>query len=683
MLSALLWLHYRLAAVTEYANINDLIKAAMGAWRPPPRLKLSEWADQHFYLSEESAAEPGRWKTLPYQKGILDAITDPNIEQVWVMKSARVGWTKCMGAAIGYHIDHAPCPMLVVQPTVDDAKGYSKEEIAPMLRDCPSLSKIIFEDAEEVGPRDSGNTILHKKFPGGILSMVGANSGAGFRRISRKVVLFDEIDGYPPSAGSDGDQIKLGIKRSEFYWDRKALGGSTPLIAGQSRIEDLFSQGDQRRYFVPCSQCGHMDFLVFRERTDGQGHFMQWPEGRPEEAHFVCSKNGCTIRHKDKREIVTRGEWRAGVRPKVLASGRLCVSFHVWAAYSFSPNASWGQIASEFLDAKSNPEKLKTFVNTVLGETWKDRGDAPDWERIYQRREPYPTNTLPEGVIFLTAGVDVQKDRCVYEVVGWGDDKRSWSIDSGVIPFDTSNDDEWIKLDALLSRTWPTAAGIPIGLHMLAVDSGAFTQHVYNWARRHPMSRVIATKGVSTARVLIGTPTPVDVTVRGKRIARGYKVWPIGVDIAKSELYGWLKLPVEEGKPPPPGYCHFPEYGPEFFKQLTAEQLVPVVNKRKGYTTYEWHILPNRENHFLDARILARAAACLAGLDRLAAQKRAREQASTATPPPPTVAAPPQAPAPVPAAPPPPKAPPRAPGGWLGSGTDSRFQGKRGKGWLR
>lgn len=597
---------------SPYADLDEVVARASLAWRPPPRLTLSEWADRHFYLSAESAATPGRWSTLPYQRAILDAITDPRVTHVSVMKSARVGYTKCVNAAIGFHMHHDPCPILVVQPTIDDAKGYSKEEIAPMLRDCPELARIVFEDAEEKGPRDGGNTILHKRFPGGVLSMVGANSGAGFRRISRRVVIFDEVDAYPSSAGSDGDPIKLGTKRAEYYHNRKIIAGSTPLISGHSRIAEMFAAGDQRRFYVPCPECGHMDHLVFTERSSG-GHWLQFDPKEPEGAHFVCSKNGCVIEHRHKRDMVSRGEWRAAAP----FTGH--ASFHIWAAYSFSPNASWADLAREFLAAKDDPEQLKTFVNTVLGETWQERGEAPDWTRLYGRREHYTIGTVPEGVRFLTAGVDVQKDRWVYEVVGWsGREKESWSIDAGVIPGDPAKEADWTAIDALLARTYESAAG-PMSIVMLAVDSGYQTQQVYSWGRRHERNRVIAVKGVTTARTLISSPTPVDVSVNGRRFSSGYKVWPVGVDVAKAELYGWLRLPLPtDGAPFPPGWAHFPEHGEDYFKQLTAEHLVSIRSDRTGFSSHEWHLLPGRENHYLDCRIYARAAAAVLGVDRMA-----------------------------------------------------------------
>lgn len=647
-----------------YADLDSGLKDAQRAgWKLPPKLTLSEWADQHFYLSAESSAQTGRWSTLPYQKGIMDAFTDPKITHVSVMKSARVGWTKIVNALIGYSIHHSPCPILVVQPTIEDAKGYSKEEIAPMIRDCPELAAIVFEDEEETsGPvKDSANTILHKTFPGGLLSLAGANSGTGFRRVSRKIVLFDEVDGYPPSAGDDGDPVKLGTKRTEYYHDRKIGAGSTPLVSGHSRIEELFENGDQRRYFVPCPTCGHMDHLVFSERSEGGGHFMVFDPKEPEGAHFVCSASGCVIEHHHKREIVARGEWRAA-KP---FTGH--ASFHVWAAYSFSPNATWGQIAAEFLEAKRlGRETLKTFVNTVLGETWKETGEAPEWERLYHRREHYAIGSVPEGAKFLTVGVDVQKDRWVYEVVGWAAGRRSWSIDAGVIPGDTANEVEWLKLDELLERKYLSSTGLPIQALMLAIDSGYQTQMVYQWARRH--RNVIATKGVHTQHAIVGAPTPVDIRLNGKRIANGCKVWPVGASKAKEELYGWLRMAAPtDGSTLPHGWCSFPEHGEDYFKQLCGEQLVSTTHKRTGVKVHEWQVIPGRENHYLDARIAARVAAAVLGLDRLAAPVTVAPVTA------PSVVE--QQPRPVPVAPPPPRPPAR-------TLTDSRFTGRRSGGWL-
>lgn len=609
-----------------YADLDASVTVARGGWRPPPKLTLSEWADQFFYLSAESSAQAGRWKTIPYQKGIMDAFTDPTVVDVSVMKSARIGWTKIVNALIGYSIHQDPCPILVVQPTVEDAKGYSKEEIAPMLRDCPALAAIVYEDAEEESGKGTSQTILHKRYPGGVLSMVGAQSGAGFRRISRKRVLCDEVDGYPVSAGTDGDPIKLARKRTEYYWDRKFGAGSTPLLTGSSRIASLFEAGDRRRYYVPCPTCGHMDYLVFTERANGFGHHMEFTPSAPADAHFVCSKNGCVIEHQHKRDMVERGEWRPAGAPG--PDGKWVpdrpfdghASFHIWAAYSYSPNATWEHLATEFMEAKSNPQLLKTFVNTALGETWSESGEAPDWERLYERRETYAIGSVPRGVKVLTCGVDVQKDRWVYEIVGWGAGKESWSIDAGVIPGDTANAADWAGLTALLSREFQTEDG-PITIRMMAVDSGYNTQEVYSWVRSQSRARVMAVKGVANARTLVSSPSPVDVLVNGHKHRGGAKVWPVGSSVGKAELYGFLRLRVPDaGQAYPSGFCHFPQHGQEFFKQLTAEHLVTIANKRTRFVTYEWQRIGGRENHWLDCRVYARAGAAVLGLDRIPAE---------------------------------------------------------------
>lgn len=629
-------------------SLRRIERSRRAHWKPPVRLALSVWADQHFALPEGDA-NAGRWRCLPYQRGILDAISDPSVERVTVMKSARVGYTKSFCAAIGYFIAHDPCPILVVQPTIDDAQKHSKEDIAPMLRDVPALRGLV----AEAKTRSSENTILEKAFKGGSLSLVGANSPRGFRRTSRRVVIFDEVDGYPASAGTEGDQIALGIRRTEYYWNRKILAGSTPTVAGISRIERLFAEGDQRRYEVPCPQCGHRDVLVFQRDQHERGHYLVWPEGRPHEAHFVCRKNGCVIDEAQKRWIVERGQWVAE-HPERFTEHNKHASFHLWAAYSYSPNATWGQLAAEFLAAKrGGPLTLKTFVNTALGETWQDRGEAPEWERLMQRREPYRIGSAPWGALFLTAGVDVQKDRLVVEVVGWGRGKVSWSVDYLVLPGDTSDTARgpWTQLDALLERRFPHAAGVELPIAVLAVDSGYNTQQVYGWARRYPMSRVIATKGVTHASAFLGTPSPVEVSDRGRKLKRGYRVWPVCSGMGKSELYGWLRLEAPTEVDQPPGFCHFPEYGDEYFRQLTAEQLVPVKDRR-GFVRLEWSLIPGRENHVLDCRVLARAAAAVAGLDRFTeADWRKLELSVGQQPQQPTAPARPTPPAPHPEAP--------------------------------
>ncbi len=604
------------AASDLFRQPSEIIRAARTVLKPPPRLSLSEWAEQKYVLSADAgAAEPGRWRTLPYQREPMDAMTDVRVEAVSFMKSARVGYTEMLKALIAYHIEHDPCPILLVQPSEDDAKSFSKEHIDPMLRDCPDVGRRL------VKRRNQTESMLLKRFRGGVLQIAGARSPANFRMRSRRKVLSDELDGYPPSAGGEGDPRELAEKRAESFWNRGFVRGSSPTDRGASRIEPLFWDGDQRRYYVPCPHCHEGQVLQFKN--------LRWPKGQPELAQFVCIHCETDIAHLHKRWMVEHGEWRPGPHPQFPddpAPGKTARhrSYHIWSAYSFMPNATWGHIAQKFVAAKAaGAEQLKTFINTWLGETWKDKGEAPAWRQLYDRRQTYRIGTCPDGVRFLTAGVDVQNNRLVYEVVGWGRQKHSWSIERDVIAGDTSDlttNGPWAKLDTLLDRTFDHEGGAQIRIRLLAVDSGDQTQTVYNWARQKDAGRVMVIKGSDSGDVLVSTPKKTDVTMSGKKVGK-VLLWRVGKPIGTSELYGWLKLQLPTdveraaGATTPPGYCHFPQYDEEYFKQLTALQLVTKKDGH-GFLQRVWEMIPGREDHYLDSRRYARAAAAVVGLDR-------------------------------------------------------------------
>lgn len=585
------------------------------AWAPPPKLTLSQWADEHAILSAESSADLGKWRTIPYQRGIMDAITDRHIEAVTVMKSARVGWTKIINHAIGFHMHYDPCPIMVVQPTIGDAEGYSKDEIAPMLRDTEVLMALV----PESNRRDGGNTILHKQFPGGQLRLVGADSPRGFRRVSIRFLAFDEVDGYAATAGEEGDQIKLGIKRTDYFWNRKILAGSTPTLDSTSRIKRRFERGDMRYYFVPCPHCGQPQVLKWEN--------LKWDKGRPETAYFLCVHNGCVIEYRHQRWMVEQadklnmaGDPTMGWVPTNPNAEQRHASFHIWAAYSYSPNATWEQLAREWLESHKNIEERKTFINTVMGEPYKGEGDAPDWKRLYDRRESYRRNVVPDGALVLFCGVDVQKDRLELEIVGYGRRMESWSIDYRVIPGDTSQlngpNSPWPRLNEVLNEWWDHELGGRMQVRMMAIDTGFNTSVVYQYVSTHPVSRVFGVDGRDSYQMIMGQPKKVQVNTRGKRAGKSVKLWPVGISLVKTELYGWLKQDkptVESGEELPFGYCHFPEYGEEYFKGITAEEIVPRLVK--GFRRYQWEKVYDR-NEPLDCRVYARAVAALAGVDR-------------------------------------------------------------------
>lgn len=552
-------------------------------------MTLSQWADEFAVLSAESSAEAGRWHTIPYQKGIMDAITDPKIEEIWVMKSARVGFTKILNHCIGYHIHQDPCSMMLVQPTIEDAEGYSKEEIAPMIRDTPVLNKLV-SDAKS---RDGDNTILAKKFPGGVLGMVGANSPRGFRRVSRRIVLFDEVDGYPVSgAGDEGDQIKLGKKRSEYFWNRKIIGGSTPTIKDVSRIEALFLSADQRRYFVPCPHCEHKQYLKWAN--------LKWPEDRPLDAFYVCEKNGCVIEHAHKRWMIHNGEWIATAP----GDGKK-VSFHIWAAYSLSPNASWGILAKEFIESRGDAQLLKTFINTAMGETWEEEYSAKmTSDDLSNRAELYNDGVAPAGVFLVTAGVDVQDNRFEITRYGWGRGEESWVLSHKVIFGDPSRSEIWKQLDEALDESIPHETAHDLKIRAACIDSGGhYTHEVYQFCRERKAKNYLAIKGQSQrGKPVIGAPTKVDINYKGQVMKTGGLVYPVGGDTAKDVIYARLKH-----SEPGPGYIHFhTQLPPEFFQQITAEK--KITRYVKGFPVKEWTKKPGTRNEALDCGVYAYAA---------------------------------------------------------------------------
>ena len=570
--------------------IIELEKRAFAAFKPPKKLTLSEWADEYAYLSAESSAEGGRWHTLPYQKGIMDAITDPNIEQVTVMKSARVGYSKILNHIIAYHIHQDPCGIMVVQPTIEDASGYSKEEIAPMIRDTKVLTNLV-SDAKT---RDSNNTILQKQFPGGVLSLVGANSARGFRRVSRRIVLFDETDGYPASAGTEGDQIKLGIARTQYFWNRKIVAGSTPTIKDFSRIERLFNQSDQRRYYVPCPDCGHMQYLRWPN--------MRWEGVDTDNVSYACEECGVLIPHNKKRWMVERGEWR----PTQPGNGRH-VGFHIWAAYSYSPNAEWSNLAEEFELSKHDPEQLKTWINTTLGETWEDEyaskvGADALMERAAEAK--YEITVPPPEALVLCMGCDVQDDRLSMSVFGFGRNEEMFLVDRKVIYGSPARADLWKQMDEVLMGKYINQDGFEMKIESAAIDTGGhYTQETYQYVRERSQLGLIGIKGIGQkGKPPLGKPTTQDITFSGKALRRGVKLFPVGVDVIKTMLHNKLKN-AEKGE----GYIHFyPTITHDYFEELTAER--QVLRYKHGYQERVWMKKSNARNEALDEMVYSWAA---------------------------------------------------------------------------
>ena len=599
-----------------FEGVDALVQAWRDGLTPDPALNVSEWADRHRFLSPRASAEPGRYRTdrTPYMRAIMDALSPGNAaRRIVFMKAAQVGATEAGNNWIGYVIHHAPGPMLAVQPTVELAKRFSRQRIDPLIAESPVLR----ERVKPQRSRDAGNTVLSKEFPAGLLVITGANSAVGLRSMPARYLFLDEVDAYPPSADEEGDPVALAEARTRtFSWRSKVFLTSTPTIHGVSRIEREFEASDQRRYFVACPHCDHRQWLRFER--------LRWEKGQPHMAHYSCEACDGRIEEHHKTALMMSGEWR----PTRDDAHSGTVGYHLSGLYSPVGWLSWADIARMWEAAQTSDEAKRSFKNGVLGETWIETGEAPDWQRLYERREAWRIGKVPSGGLFLTAGADIQKDRIEVSIWAWGRGLASWLVDHIVIPGGPDSAEAWAALTDLLGQTWPHAHGVRLSLSKLAIDTGFEAPAVYAWARRQGFAQVVPIKGVegfNRAAPVTG-PSFVDATEGGRKIRRGARLWTIAVSTFKAETYRFLRLskPTDEdaadGAQGPAGLVHLPQgVDAEWVKQLVAEHLVTITTKR-GFQKPEWQKVRER-NEALDCRVYARAAAWIAGADRWSEDK--------------------------------------------------------------
>lgn len=570
---------------------------------PDPLLNISEWADKYRVLSQKASAEPGKWRTsrTPYLKEIMDCLSPySGIERVVFMKGAQIGGTEVGNNFLGYIVHLSPGPVMLVMPTVDGAKRTSKTRIAPMFAAIPELKGVISDRRS----KDASNTTLMKEFQGGVLVLTGANSAIGLRSMPVRYIFLDEIDAYKGDVEGEGDPVNLAIKRTSTFNRRKIFMVSTPTIQNISRIEYEYEQSDQRHYMVPCPYCNKRQSLKWKQ--------IHWENEDPQTTVYICEHCGGIIEEHHKTWMLENGIWEKS------NPGSKIAGFHLSSLYSPVGWFSWADAVKQFLDAKNKDNLLKVWVNTVLGETWLEKGEAPEWQILFDKREDYPQEIVPSGGLFLTAGADVQKDRIECEVVAWGRNRESWSVGYFIINGDTAREDVWNELTEFSRRYFEHSSGVMLPISRFAIDSGFATQQVYNWVRKQPLNFAMAVKGTDSGVTPLGLPTKVDLNINGKKLRRGAKVWAVGTSILKSELYQFLRLTQNEDESFPAGYCHFPKYDSEYFKQLTAEQLVTKVVR--GYQKREWQKTRER-NEVLDCRVYARAASISFGIEQFSETK--------------------------------------------------------------
>ena len=565
---------------------NAFLSKCFGRLKPPPNLTVSQWAEQFRYLSPEASAEPGKWYNAraPHLVAPMDDLSPQSFTQeVVIMFPSQDGKTEILNNFVGYIIDQDPGPILVLQPNSKPmGEAWSKDRLAPMLRDTPRLKGKV-ADAKT---RDSHNTVMHKLFAGGHVTITGANSPAGLASRPIRYLIADEIDRYPASAGTEGNPLKLSEKRTRtFVSNRKIVKVSSPTYDGAGIDVEYKLCDTQKKWMLQCPDCNQYQFPSLR--------YFSWPAHEPHNVRYVCGECGAEHAQAKESKIKQSGQWITTKEGPGLKIG-------YWKNQLSSFFVSWSDTIAEFLDAKSDPSKLQAFTNTALAETWEIQGETVDEIDILARREKYGAQ-VPNGVLVLTAAVDVQDDRLEAEVVGWGQGYESWGIEYRVLYGDTSQKAVWIELSDWLDRYFVHESGPKMGIAATCIDSGGHrTQEVYEFCRTRQARRIYPVKGRGGPGVPVVSAPNKQFTGRKKsRI----KVFSVGIDEAKGIIYSRLKQPE-----PGPGYCHFPlSYDAEYFAQLTSEQAILKITN--GVAQRRWILKKkSRRNEAFDIRVYNLAA---------------------------------------------------------------------------
>lgn len=579
------------------ARLNAAISRALAGARPPENLTVTQWAEKKRRLSAETNAEPGPWRTsrTPYLKEVMDAFTDTRTRNIVMVAASQVGKSELINNIIGYIIDQDPGSILFVHPTTVDAKDYSKLRIAPMIRDCAALSKKVVSPKS----RDSGNTILQKTYPGGILTLCGSTEAHNLASKPIRYVFGDERDRWARSAGKEGDPWELAMARQTTFWNAKSVQVSTPTIKGASAIEDAYNTGTMERWKTKCPHCGAFHEIKWEDiKYDyDEAEVNRKVTYTVKSAWYVCPDCGCI-----SDEITMKRQpahWEAD-NPSAIENGTR--SF--WLNAFVSQWATWKTIVKKYLDAKGSTRKMQVVYNTCFGQLWEDRGDLEDEDGLMARREEYIAE-LPTGVLVLTCGVDTQDDRLEYEVLGHGKYGETWGIKKGVITGRPDEDSVWAELDEVIDHVYRFVNGVGLKISMTFVDEGGhFTMDVRARCRERIGKKVFCIKGMpGPNRPYVAPPKKQNIMSNGRPVGSCWQ-YQIGVDSGKQIIMDNLRV-----KDPGPKRCHFPlreDYGYTYFAGLLSERLVYMENKRQPWV---WEKIPGHErNEPLDIRNYAMAA---------------------------------------------------------------------------
>ena len=604
---------------------SNLSPRVWDALRPPSKQTVAEWAGQNRVISEATSSRPGRWRheNAPYLKEIMDAVNDPTVQFIAMMTSAQVGKSELLLNVMARYICLEPCTILLVMQTLNDAEAWSNTRIIDMVNSTPALRAVMPAERSRSGKAQ----VLLKKFRGGILRIVGSNSASGLASTTARILLCDEVDRYPAEVGRgdrrEGDPLAIAVARTVTYGNtRKVIMVSTPSTETGSRIKEAYNEGDRCVFDVPCPECGHEAPLKFgaleeseaaarakagkaKKREEDHAFTLRWQRSadgghRPDTVKILCRSCGVLLPASARDGMVQRGQWRATAKPQ---QGHR--SFHLWSGLNLTNSLE--EIVRDFIKAKVNPLRLQVFVNTALGETFEPRGEALDWRALQDKAALEEPTTIPADMLLLTASADIQENRIEYFVAAWDEHETCHGVEHIVLPGET---DDWsqgafAELYKVLGRDYQRADGMALRPAIVCIDIGYNGSQCLKFiAKRKGRVRLEAIKGAAaTDAPIIATAIPErkKIKTREHLAMKRPAIYHLGTHEIKNILYERFKR--KKGKP---GSFQFgPDFGDEWYRQLTSEHRVEVITS--GRPKKMWQLRSGRRNEALDLAVYAYA----------------------------------------------------------------------------
>ncbi len=585
---------------------------------PPPPVNFEAWAIHNIRFSDRESPFPGPYNPdqFPFFAEIFKALgPDDPCRTVTFAKSAQLGGTVLATIFVLGAMDLDPSDFLYVHPTEDNARRWSKMKLAPLLRSTTAMQRIFSSKS-----RDGADSVLYKERVDnrGAIQMSGANSPASLSQVSMRRQVQDDLSKWEMNAAGDPEQ--QADSRSRAYEFAKVFKISTPLVEPGCRITKSFKSGTQEHYYVPCPQCG------FEQTLEWENFASSIDEDAPEKAHFTCTDCGFPILEHHRADMVRKGHWKAH-NPKAAREHR---SFYLWSAYS--PLQSFERMAREWLKARGDPAAEQVFWNDTVGRAYQTLGEAPPWEEIRRRADAigHQRGIIPEGGLLVTIGVDCQKDFVAWQVLSWSRDGRRFVVDHGTFDGHISEETTQKALDEFLKTTWRNAAGNMIGSDLLAIDGNAWTEDVWGWAKKHPVSKVIMVRGVPSEAAPLLVRVKRERNRQGKVVKYSSRFYNFATSVMKMSLYRNLT----KDDPLARGFIGIPQgLDDAYFQEVTAERRKPEVRK-DGFTVYKWVKDKNQANEMLDTMLQAEAASVKLGIRQMSDARWDQIETERLAPPP-------------------------------------------------